>query len=68
MKKISLLSKIFRKKGLSRMKVQLEADREKAAARAKKIRKAAEARSDMHAKRNAERREREAALEAGRGA
>lgn len=68
MKKISLFPKVIRKKGLSRMKVQFEADREKAAAREAKIRKAAEARSDMHAKRNAERRERKAALEAGRGA
>lgn len=68
MKKISLFPKVFRKKGLSRMKAQIEADRKKAAAREAKIRKAAEARSDMHAKRNSERRERKAALEAGRGA
>ena len=68
MKKIRLLLRAIRKKGLSRMQLQVKADREKTAAREAKIRKAAEARSDMHAKRNAERRERKAALKAGRGA
>ena len=68
MRKIQLIPKALRKKRLSRWKRERKTAMELAQQRHNRIRAAAEARSDMHAKRNAERRERKAALKAGRGA
>lgn len=68
MKKIQLIPKAIPKKHLNRWKREQKTAMELAQQRHSRIRAAAEARSAMHAKRNAERRERKAALKAGRGA
>lgn len=68
MRKIQLIPKAIPKKHLNRWKREQKAAMELAQQRHNRIRAAAEARSAMHAKRNAERRERKAALKAGRSA